>query len=272
LLVGILLVISLLFAIRVATNAPLSPAPAADLVHPEQVSEVAGSFSSSPLSSNVSGYEFWFSGLPPNVSAPFVFGQFGPHGGWYASGRGEDGFGGGGGPLNAGVYDLYVQPAPGFIPVPASATYFVSAAEILNVSVSFVPAQPCYQVFTEVGLPQGTEWWVIGAGGVAFFANNSVIDTTGCGGLNGVTIGSSIGYQLVQYPPSAFYPSGAAIPVFFVPPGASVSQFPAAVVVTGIIVGSIIAIAYVIGHRRRGRAEGGEPSRPAATSGDLRQD
>lgn len=106
---------------------------------------------------NGSGWYIWFSGLPPNVTAPFVFGQFGPHGYWYASGQSGDGFGDGESPLAPGVYDLYVQPTPGYIPVPASATYFVSTPGLLNVSVSFIPASPCYQVFTEEGLPQGAE-------------------------------------------------------------------------------------------------------------------
>jgi len=260
LLVGVLLLLPLVFAIRFAAYGPSSPAPAADVVHPEPASEGVGLVHSSSLALNGSEYGVWFSGLPPNVSASFVFGQFSSHEYWYVSGRGEDGFVTGGGPLDTGVYELYVQPAPGFIPVPASATYFVSAPEILNVSVSFVPAQPCYQVFTEVGLPQGTEWWVIGTEGVAFFANNSVIDTTGCGGLEGVTIGSSVGYQLVSYPPSAFYPSGAAIPLFFASPGTPSPPFPAYVVaVVGVLLGSLLAVVYGASHRGRG---GSGPDRP----------
>lgn len=202
-----------------------------------------------------SGWEIWSSGLPPNVTASFVFGQFGPQGYWYASGLMEDGSGGAGGPLGPGVYELYVQPAPGFIPVPASATYFVSTPGLLNVTVSFIPATPCYQVFTELGLPQGTEWWVVGASGVAFFANNSVIDATGCGSVNRVVIGSSIGYPVESYSPSAFFPAGAAVPVIFVTPsGASTAQLPGvSVALVGVLTGFAVAVMYDVVRRRRGR-------------------
>jgi hypothetical protein len=265
LVLGILLVLPFLFVIRAATNSPAGPTSEPDLANLASTLERVLPAGPARVSSNESGYYFWYSGLPPNVSATFVFGQFGPQGGWFTSAAGKDGFDGGGGPLRPGVYDLYVQAAPGFIPVTASATYFVSAPEMLNVSVSFVPAQPCYQVFTEVGLPQGTEWWAIGVGGVAFFANNSVIDTTGCGGLQGVTIGSSNGYQLVAYAPSAYYPSGAAIPVFFAPPpSSSAGQLPGDVIVSLVIlVGVAVSVAFFVGRRRRGGAHREE--QPGAT-------
>jgi hypothetical protein len=270
LIVGILLAISLGLPILAAADLLQHSSPTTGPNSPAQAPEALAPSHPTLLPSNGSGFYVWFSGLPPNVSAGYVFGQFGPQAYWYASGQGRDGFDGGVSPLSPGVYDLYVQPAPGFIPVPASATYFVSGPELLNVSVSFVPATPCYQVFTEVGLPQGTEWWVIGAAGVAFFANNSVIDATGCGGLAGVTIGSSIGYQLVSYPPSAYYPSGAAVPLFFVPAGASSPPFPSvAVAVAGVLGGAVVAALYAFRRRGRGRADADPPPRSIGESEDL---
>lgn len=211
---------------------------------------------------NDSYWEVWFSGLPPNVSASYVFGQFSAQSGSYVAGHGGDGFDGGGGPLFPGVYDLYVQPASGYIPVPASATYFVTDQQVLNASVSFVLATPCYQVFTEVGLPQGSEWWVIGAAGQAFFANNSDIDATGCGGSSGIVIGTSANYQIVNYPPAAFYPPGATIPVFFASQSSSSDQFPAtATIVLSLFVALVFATVYAVRGKRR---------RPPPTSSDGR--
>lgn len=255
LVIGCLELVPILFGASAVANTPLSLSSTHDPANLLVPGEHQRPLLTAQPASNGSTWNVWFSGLPPNVSASFVFGQFGPQGGWFASGEGGDGFDGGGGPVDAGTYVLYVQPAPGFIPVTASATYFVSAPEDLNLSVAFVPAQPCYQVFTEVGLPQGTSWWVVGAGGVAFFANNSVIDATGCGGLQGVAIGSSIGYQVVKYPPSAYYPSGAAIPVFFASPNPT-AQFPVgAIAVIAVLVGSLLTVLYFVERRRRARGE-----------------
>lgn len=96
---------------------------------------------------------------------------------------------------------------------------------------------------------------MVGASGVAFFANNSVIDTTGCGGLNGVIIGSSVGYQAESYPPSAFFPPGATVPViFFASSGASTAPLPGvSVALAGVLTGFAIAVVYDVARRRRDR-------------------
>jgi hypothetical protein len=205
-----------------------------------------------------SGYMFWVSGLPPNVSAEVTFGQF-SSGGFSVSGRMGDGFGGGGGPLEPGTYLLYVLPVTGYIPNPASATYYVSDAdaesEVLNVSVTFEPAPSCYQVFSEVGLPGGTVWWVIGDEGLAFFSNGSIIDALGCGSLLGVSVGDSLDYQLVSFPRSVYYPGGEAVPVVFGQPPAATPLPAPWIALVGVATGAFAAVLFGIG------AFGREPPR-----------
>ena len=201
-------------------------------------------------------FAIYVSGLPPNVSAPLSFASWGPNGGWSVQGRAEDGFAVEGG-LGNGNYTLSVLPAPGFIPVPSSATYFVTDNSSLNITVDFVRA-PCYQTFTEVGLPFGSEWWVIDVFGLAFFSNGTTIDALGCpSSMADVSVGSATNYRLVAFPSSStFYPGGASIPVAFGPPSV-LPAFPATDdIFVGLLIGGLAAGTFALGERpRRPRKE-----------------
>ena len=202
-----------------------------------------------------SGFWFYAEGLPPNVSAWYSFAHFTTTSGTWTSGPIEDGFGGGFGPSEPGVWTLYVIPPAGYIANPASATYFVHANESLNVTLDFLP-ESCSQTFTEAGLPVGATWWVVE--GLAFFSNGTTIDVAGCGLLGSEVIGTATDYHVVGVPPAGtFYPGGAAIPVFFGPPS-RVPSFPfASVLILGLVAGTVMGLASAVGRNR------GDPPEPS---------
>ena len=203
-----------------------------------------------------SGLELWVSGLPPNASGHVVVDSYGPHGiTGSMGGPAFDGFDWFTGPLSPGMYVLVAQAISGYIPNPATATYFVNASqaanEVLNVSTKYIPVDDapmgsCYQVYTEVGLPLGTEWWVVGDSGLAFFSNGSIIDALGCGSLEDVTVGDSIGYALADFPSHGYYEGGSAVPVFFeAPPSKSTWILSSGdVALLGIVVGAMCAAGF----------------------------
>jgi len=198
----------------------------------------------------ISEFEVVGSGLPSNVSAEFTLGSYGPTGGMSFSGGLFDGFDAGGSLLD-GTWILQVLPPRGYLPIPASATYFVTNGQNLWINISFIPVWPCYQVFTEVGLPLGAEWWVTDSNGIAYFSNGTIIDAMGCELSGGLRVGSATDYQVVDFPPATtYYRSGEAIPVVFGPP-TPLPDFPAlALTLAGGLVGAVITLAYAAGSLR----------------------
>jgi len=209
----------------------------------------------------------YITGLPPNFRAPVTFASWGPHGGWWEGGDAGDGFDFGGS-LGNGNYTLVALPSVNsspyrYIPYPASATYFVTNNSSLNITINFLPAFPCFQTFTEVGLPFGSEWWVIEGDGLAFFSNGSIIDAIGCPASGGVSIGSATDYRVLAFPTSTFYPQGASIPVAFGPPptAPSFAVSPSEVALVGIIVGLVLVVAHQLESRPPRPPRG--PAQPA---------
>ncbi len=190
-------------------------------------------------------------GLPANVTAQFTLASFGPNGGEALGGGIGDGFDFGAS-LSDGTWTFLALPVPGYIPYPASGTLFVTGNESISYTQQFIPAVPCFQIFTEVGLPIGSVWWVIEGGGLGFFSNGTTIDTVGCGSLSSDSVGSATDYQVIAFPSTTYYPGGASVPVAFGPPASS-PEFPTVyivyIVAIGAATGLLAWLVFRIGNR-----------------------
>ena len=166
-------------AVRLQSAWPSEPNRTQDGETPAPFVEAAAERSYDPSTTGSPNANLFGAGLPPNVSGYFSFSSYTGGGGESWSGEFFDGFGGGGS-ITDGTWTLFVSPPRGYIADPASATYFVRGSEALNITVDFLPASPCMQSFTEVGLPVGSVWWVFPGAGLVFASNGSVIDVLGC--------------------------------------------------------------------------------------------
>ena len=216
------------------------------------------------------------SGLPPNVSAPLAVASIGPNGYWEESGPVSDGsnwittLGNGSFTLS-----MMASPAPGgYIPYPASADIIVTNDRSVGIDVRFIHAWPCYQTFTEVGLPFGSEWWVDEAFGLSYFSNGTVIDAVGCPAIEaGATIGTNTDYHVIAFPTGRFYSGGAPIPVAFGPPAATLSLPAGTVMIIGLAVGVGSGIVAMLVHRPyRGSSERADARPPAWKAGEASPD
>jgi hypothetical protein len=191
-------------------------------------------------------------GLPSNASGRFAFADYTAQGGFWSSGIVKDGLVMG---ISAipGTWTLSMFGPPGFIPFPASATYFVRANETLNITIAFYSSAPCYQTFTEVGLPVGATWWVIEQGNLAYFSNGTMIDAIGCDGLGGVSVGSATNYVVIAFPSAGtFYPGGASIPVAFGPPAPPLPSPFLPVLAVGLAMGLVVGALSGLGREPGG--------------------
>jgi len=216
------------------------------------------------------------SGLPPNVSAPLAVASIGPSGYWEESGPVSDGsdwvttLGNGSFTLS-----MMASPAPGgYIPYPASADIIVNNNRSVAIDVRFIHAWPCYQTFTEVGLPFGSEWWVDEAFGLSYFSNGTVIDAVGCPATEaGATIGTNTDYHVIAFPTGRFYSGGAPIPVAFGPPAATLSLPVGTVMIVGLAVGVGSGIVAMLVHRPyRKSSEKAEAGPAAPNAGEASPD